>query len=49
MLNFANGKDTAATVEKLEMTDFGEKYKAAATRSREQIFCAFRAVPSILD
>lgn len=47
MLNFADTKDNAATVEKLDITDFGDKYKAAATRSREQIFCAFRAVPAI--
>ena len=47
MLNFANGKENATTVEKLDVTDFSEKYKAAATRSREQIYCAFQAVPSI--
>lgn len=47
LINFANGKDNATTVEKLDVTDFSEKYKAAAERSREQIFCAFRAVPSI--
>lgn len=47
MLNFANSKDTAATVEKLEITDFSDKYKAAADRSREQIFCAFRATPAL--
>ena len=47
MLNFSDDKDNAATVEKLDITDFGDKYKAAATRSREQIFTAFRAVPSI--
>lgn len=47
MLNFANGKDNATTVERLDITDFSEKYKAAADRSREQIFCSFRAVPAI--
>lgn len=47
MLNFADTKDNAATVEKLDVTDFGDKYKAAATRAREQIFVAFRAVPAI--
>jgi capsid portal protein len=47
MLNFADTKDNAATVEKLDITDFGDKYKAAATRAREQIFVAFRAVPAI--
>ena len=47
LLNFANGKENAAEVIKLESEDFGEKYKAAATRAREQIFCAFRAVPAL--
>lgn len=47
MLNFSDDKDNAATVETLDVSDFGEKYKAAATRAREQIFTAFRAVPAI--
>ena len=47
MLNFANGKENAAEITKLETEDFGEKYKAAATRAREQIFTAFRAVPAL--
>lgn len=47
MLNFADTKENAATVERLDITDFGDKYKAAATRAREQIFCSFRAVPAI--
>ena len=47
LLNFANGKDNAAEITKLETDDFGEKYKAAATRAREQIFTAFRAVPAL--
>ena len=47
LLNFSNGKDNAATVEKLDITDFGEKYKAAADRSREQIFCSFQAIPQL--
>lgn len=47
ILNFANGKDNAAQVDKLDITDFSEKYQAAATRSREQIFCAFQAVPAL--
>lgn len=45
VLNFANGKDNAATLEKLDVEDFGDKYKAAAQRSREQIFTAFQASP----
>ena len=45
VLNFANGKDNAATVQKLDVVDFSDKYKAAALRSREQIFTAFQASP----
>lgn len=47
MLNFAAGKDNAAQVDQLDITDFSEKYQAAATRSREQIFCAFQAIPAL--
>lgn len=43
ILNFANGKDNAATIEKLEVTDFAEKYKAAAERARTTIYQAFQA------
>lgn len=47
LLNFANGKDNMAILQKLEISDFGEKYKAAANRSREQIYCAFQAIPQL--
>lgn len=47
LLNFADSKDNAANVQKLEIQDFGEKYDAAYKRSREQIYCAFQAVPAI--
>ena len=47
LLNFANGEENAAKVEKLEVSDFADKYKAAADRSREQIFCSFQAIPQI--
>lgn len=47
MLNFANGKDNMAVVQKLEVTDFADKYNAAATRSREQIYAAFRMIPQV--
>lgn len=47
ILNFADSKDNATKVEKLDLVDFGEKYEAAAKRSREQIYCAFQAVPAI--
>jgi hypothetical protein len=47
LLNFANGKDNMATVQKLDITDFSDKYKAAADRSREQIFTSFRVIPQL--
>ena len=45
LINFANGKDNAAFLQKLDIADFGEKYKAAAERAKNQIFAAFRAQP----
>lgn len=47
LLNFTNGKDNAAEIIKLDTPDFGEKYKAAAERSRQQIYASFRAIPAI--
>lgn len=47
LINFANGKDNATTLEKLTVEDFGEKYKAAAERAKDQIFTAFRAIPQL--
>lgn len=47
LLNFANGKDNMAMVQKLDITDFSDKYKAAAERSREQIFTSFRVIPQL--
>lgn len=45
LINFANGKDNATTLDKLDVEDFGAKYESLAKRSREQIFTAFRAQP----
>lgn len=47
ILNFAVGKDNGAQVDQLDITDFSDKYKAAAERSREQIYTAFQAVPQL--
>ncbi len=47
LLNFSDSKDNAATVQKLEVQDFGEKYEAAYKRSREQIYASFQATPAI--
>lgn len=40
-------KDNAATIEKLELQDFGERYANLARWSRQQIFTAFRANPNL--
>lgn len=47
MVTFNASKDNMATVQRLDITDFSEKYKAAAERSREQIFASFRANPQL--
>lgn len=47
MLNFAASKDNLATIQKIDTQDFGDKYQAAAKRSREQIYCAMGAVPAL--
>ena len=43
LLNFSDGPDTAAKVERLDVTDFSEKYQAASERARTTIYQAFRA------
>ena len=40
-------KESATTVETPNIVDFGDKYNALATHSRQQIFTAFRAIPLI--
>lgn len=47
MVAYANGEENAAKVEKLSIEDFGDRYKACAERSREQIYCAFQAIPQL--
>lgn len=47
LINFANGKDNATTLQKLDVQDFGAKYEAAAKRSKQEIFTAFRAIPTL--
>lgn len=47
LVSYANGEDNAAKVEKLSIEDFGDRYKACAERSREQIYCAFQAIPQL--
>lgn len=36
-------KDAATTIEKIDVEDYGEKYRTLAEHSRRQIFAAFRA------
>ena len=45
LINFANGKDNATTLEKLDTEDFGAKYDSLVKRCQSQIFTAFRAQP----
>lgn len=47
MLNFADGKDNAATIEEFKVEDFGERYGALEKSSRQKIFTAFRAIPAL--
>lgn len=47
MMSFANGKENGVEITKLEASDFGDKYQAAADRARQQIFTAFRAQPCL--
>ena len=47
ILNFSDCKENAAYIQKIDTTDFGEKYNAASKRSREQIYCAFQAIPAL--
>lgn len=45
--SFAPSRTNAPIVERLNMDDFGERYQALALRSRQDIFTAFRATPTI--
>ena len=47
MLSWNPNKDSATTIEAPKVEDFGERYKALATHSRQQIFASFRAVPAL--
>lgn len=42
-----NDKDSATTIDKLEIDDFGDRYNSLAKHSRQQIFTAFRANPNL--
>lgn len=40
-------KESATTIEKVDVEDFGEKYKALEANSRQKIFTSFRANPNL--
>jgi len=45
MFSWNKNKESATTIEIPKAEDFGEKYKALSTHSRQQIFASFRAIP----
>lgn len=47
MMTFNDSQDTAPTVEKLDLDDFGDKYQSLAKHSRQQIFTRMRANPNL--
>lgn len=47
LLSWNPNKDSATTFEVPKVEDFGERYKALSTHSRQQIFASFRAVPAL--
>lgn len=46
-LNFADTKDTAMTIEKMDIEDYGAKYETLAKRAEGKIYEAFRANPNL--
>ena len=47
LLLFNDSKDNATTVERLSSDDLPDRYENLANRTREQLFIAFRATPSL--
>lgn len=47
MFSWNPNKESATTVETPSVTDFGDKYNALSSHSRQQIFTAFRANPNL--
>lgn len=45
MLSWNPNKESATDVVEFKVEDFGERYKALSTHSRQQIFTSFRAIP----
>jgi capsid portal protein len=47
MFSWNKNKESATDIVEPKIEDFGERYKALSTHSRQQIFAAFRAVPAL--
>ena len=47
MLTFNDSSDSAPTIAKLDLDDFGDKYQNLAKHSRQQIFTTMRANPNL--
>ena len=45
MISWNPDKESATDIVTFDVKDFGERYKALASHSRQQIFSAFRAIP----
>lgn len=43
LINFADDKDHSVDISTIDVPEYGERYKALAERSQEQLFIAFRA------
>lgn len=47
MFSWNRNKDAQTTFQKMEVSDYGEKYKTLSEHSRQQLFTAFRAHPTL--
>lgn len=47
LISYNESPDSKTTIERLDSDNFDEKYHSLADRTREQIFCAFRANPNL--
>lgn len=47
MFSWNRNKDAQTTLQKMEVSDYGEKYKTLSEHCRQQIFTAFRAHPTL--
>jgi len=47
MFSWNRNKDAQTTFQKMEVSDYGEKYKTLSEHCRQQIFTAFRANPNL--